>query len=263
MKIKAVVKVMNFHSLLHINAARKTAEKYFRLENEINKLIDLIVNNRNFILDKHILKVNPRSPVLNIYIGSDFGFCGSVNSKVNERLLADDRAQKIVIGKKLRFKQCKPVLFMTRDGFEADSTPVEEFLERAIQDLAYSEINIIYNHYYDLSRISMVKKKVFPLSLVQNVDELYTEDFTVEGNVDDLLKSLISSYVTYEVKIAFVYSFASENIARQNATTESLKKIDERIEELALQERKEKKQKSFRKVVESFVKTQGFGGNKL
>ena len=263
MKIKAVVKVMNFHSLLHINAARKKAEKYFHLENEVNKLIDLIINNRNFILDKHILKVNPRNPMLNIYIGSDFGFCGAVNSQVNERLQKDERADKIVIGKKLRFKQAAPLLYMTREAFEENSAPVEELLENAVRELKYSEINIIYNHYYDLSRISLTKKKVFPIALVRSVEELYTEDFTVEGNVDDMLKSLLASYVSYEVKIAFVYSFASENIARQNTTTESLKKIDEKMEEKRLLDIKEKKHKAFGKVVESFVKTRGFGGKGL
>lgn len=36
MKIKNVVKVMNFHSLLKVDNARKTAEKYFGYEKRIN-----------------------------------------------------------------------------------------------------------------------------------------------------------------------------------------------------------------------------------
>lgn len=263
MNVKAVVKVMNFHSLLHIDAARKKAEKYFHLENEINKLIDLIVNNRNFILDKHTLKVNPRNPVLNIYIGSDLGFCGGVNSQVSDRLLDDELGKKIIIGKKIRARKGDILISMTREEFEEDSTSVEEILEDAVRNLVYSEINIIYNHYYDLSRISLTKKKIFPITLARSVEELYTEDFTIEGNVDDMLKSLISSYVNYEVKIASVYSFASENIIRQNTTTESLKKIDEQMEIKEQAERKEKKQKAFRKVLDSYVKTKGFGGNSL
>ena len=78
MNLKLVVKAMNFHALLHVDAARKKAQKYMRLEQEVGELIDLIINNRNFILDKHTLKVDPSRPALNIYIGSDYGFCGEL-----------------------------------------------------------------------------------------------------------------------------------------------------------------------------------------
>lgn len=48
---------------------------------------------------------------------------------------------------------------------------------------------------------------------------------------------------------------------RQNATTESLKKLDEReAEELRLQ-RKEHTQKAFRKTIDSFVKQKSLRGH--
>ena len=84
MNIKLVVKAMNFHALLHVESARKKAKKYFYLEQEVSGLIEMIVNNRNFILDKHLLKVKPSKPALNIYIGSDLGFCGSINAQVDK-----------------------------------------------------------------------------------------------------------------------------------------------------------------------------------
>ena len=52
MKTKIIVKVMNFHSLIRVDSARKKAEKYLLLEKEASNIIDMIVNNRNFILDK-------------------------------------------------------------------------------------------------------------------------------------------------------------------------------------------------------------------
>ena len=57
--------------------------------------------------------------------------------------------------------------------------------------------------------------------------------------------------------------FASENIMRQNATTECLKKIDEWQEEELRELRKFLKQKTFKKVLDGYLKTKGFGGNDL
>ena len=74
MKVKNVVKVMNFHSLLRVDKARKDAEKYFEVEKQLRNMIDSITNNRNIILDKNILRNTSGRPVLNIYIGSDLGF---------------------------------------------------------------------------------------------------------------------------------------------------------------------------------------------
>ena len=38
MKVKSVVKVMNFHSLLRVDKSRKTADKYRDMEKELTKI---------------------------------------------------------------------------------------------------------------------------------------------------------------------------------------------------------------------------------
>ena len=47
MKVKSVVKIMNFHSLLRVNSARKKAERLNEYEKELYNMIDTIINNRN------------------------------------------------------------------------------------------------------------------------------------------------------------------------------------------------------------------------
>ena len=260
MKIKTTVKVMNFHSLLHIDSARRQTEKYIRMESEVSKIIDLIVNNRNFILDKHVLRVNEFAPELNIYIGSDLSFCGALNSQVNSIMMDDEDADKIIVGRKLRsFGAPNVILRMTKEEFDEQYDLVERELEKSVHGLLHSSINVIYNHYYYAGRISIRKKKIFPVPLTGESSG-YTEDFAVEGDVDRLLRSLVSTYCGYEVKIASINSFASENVMRQNATTESLKKIDEIMAENLRVERKEKRQKAFGKVLEGYVKKSVYGG---
>ena len=60
---------------------------------------------------------------------------------------------------------------------------------------------------------------------------------------------LMETYVYYELMLAVVNSRAAENILRQNATTESL--IEE---EKVMEERREKRNVEFQKVVDTFIK---------
>ena len=55
MKVKSIVKIMNFHSLLRVNSARRKAEELDMYEKELFGMIDSILNNKNFILDKKSL----------------------------------------------------------------------------------------------------------------------------------------------------------------------------------------------------------------
>ena len=64
----------------------------------------------------------------------------------------------------------------------------------------------------------------------------------------------MATYVHYELLLAIVNSRAAENVLRQNATTESLKKIDELEEEQAMAERRQKRDKEFQKVIDNYVK---------
>ena len=66
MNVRNVVKVMNFHSLLRVDSAKRTANKYQLMEEQLLDMIDGIVNNRNLSLDKKLLKVNENGPQLNL-----------------------------------------------------------------------------------------------------------------------------------------------------------------------------------------------------
>ena len=257
MKIRNVVKVMNFHSLLRVDTARKNAEKYFEYEKEISDFADNILNNRNLILDKKILKLNKEYKPLNVYIGNDLGFCGNFNTNVNDLAKADENIDKIIIGKKITNEKQNVILSMTKDEYPSKIGEIEDILYDAMLNAKYSEVNIIYNHYYNISKIELRKKKILPLESMQE-EEMQTkkrhlEDFVIEGDINSILRNKIVLYLSYEIKIATENSFASENIMRQTITKESLKKLDE-LEEVNLRkERKIIKNKNFKKVLENIT----------
>lgn len=262
MNVKIIVKVMNFHSLIRVDSARKKAEKYLLLEKEASDIIDMIVNNRNFILDKKFWSVDKSKPALNIYFGSDFGFCGAINFQVNSILEKDVSQDKIIVGKKIRTSDNQVLMKIAREDFIERYDEIERIISDSIKGRQHSEINLIYHHFNNTTNIELKKKKIYPFDIDFNGKGKYKEDYYVEGDANSILINLVTSYLNYEIKIADVNSFASENIMRQNSTSESLKKIDEREIVATREERKVKTQREFSKVIDNYTKKKGMKGER-
>lgn len=256
MRIKSVVKVMNFYSLLRVDSSKKKAEKYFEYERAVREFIDNILNNKNLILDKKMIKMNDKGKELNIYIANDLGFCGSFNSNINEMLVQDKENDKIIIGKKIiKDKTYSNVIVsMSKDEYLENILKINEIMFNSIRDKKYKSINLIYNHYYNVSRIERVKQQILPLEKKEENKKEYQDDFAVEGNINSILLNIIALYLGYEIKVAVENSYASENIMRQMITKESLKKIDEIEEENQRAERKKKQIKSLKKQLDNINK---------
>ena len=255
--IKTIVKVMNFQALIHVDSAHKAADKYLALEKDVSHMIGVIENNRNLSLDNKALKVDEKAPRLRIYVGSDLGFCGVVNSAVNQELLKEKgKNTLIIIGKKIHTKH-KVALRLSRDELENNYDKIEKIFEDGVKNKLYSGIDIFYNHYYNMSHISPIMKTIYPIAIEKTDDEsLYRDDFMIEGgDVSQILQSLTVTYLNYEMRSAIVNSYASENILRQQATNESLKHIDEMEAAKRWEERKKKNAQSVSRIIDSFVKT--------
>ena len=163
MRIKNVVKVMNFHSLLRVDASKREAESYRNVGDEITKIIKTIVYNKNLVLDKKVIMPNPNNNKLNIYIANDYGFCGNFNAAVGRQIRKDTDCYKIIIGKKITYNDDKVLLKMDKDDFFKRFIEIEECVENAVNSMNYSQINVYYNHYYSLTSFEFVKIQLFPV----------------------------------------------------------------------------------------------------
>lgn len=253
MNVEAVVKVMNFHALLRVESSGRQALRYATLEEELSAMMQIIQSNRNLRLDKLVRFPDASLPVLRIYFGSDLGFCGSINTSVSSVLAKDHGVEKVAIGRKLRRPE-EVSLFMTREEYSEGFERVREYLERAVRKRSWSAVELVYNHYHNVSNVTQEVKRIYPISF--RTDEAMAnmwDDFEIEGDVEKLLEDMTISCLVYEVRIAAASAYAAENIMRQNATTESLKKLDEMETERVRTVRKEKNQRSFRKTIDSYV----------
>ncbi len=259
MNVKAVVKVMNFHALLRVESSKNLAQKYLAVAEELEHMMSIVMNNRNLRNDKKIRLPDPSLPALKIYIGSDYGFCGSINTSVSSHIHQDITSEKIILGKKVK-KGKVYRLHMTLEEYHENFKAIKDILDEAVKTLKWSEIYICYNHFFNLSKISLQEKKIFPLPPVQSteLERSQQADFMIEGDVTELLEEMTIAYLVYQVKIASASAYASENTMRQSATTESLKKIDEMDAEALQTVRKEKTQKAFQKTIDSCIKQKAF-----
>lgn len=259
MNVKAVVKVMNFHALLRVESSKNLAQKYLAVSDELEHMMGIVMNNRNLRNDKKIKMPDPSLPALKIYIGSDYGFCGSINTSVSGKVYQDTTGEKIIIGKKVK-KGRNYRLNMTLEDYNENFTLIKDVLEEAVKQRKWSEIYICYNHFFNISKIALQERKIYPLTHDASKEPERGEqaDFLIEGNVSELLEEMTIAYLVYQVKIAAASAYAAENTVRQSATTESLKKIDEMDAQALQTSRKMKTQKAFQKTIDSCIKQKAF-----
>lgn len=255
--IKNVVKVMNFHSLLRVDKARKKAENYLKVGNEITKILSEILYNKNIVLDKETLTPNPDSPILDIYIANDYGYCGDFNSSVRRAILKNPQNDKIIIGKKIVYKDAKTILKIEKDDFNNRFIEIQHYIEKSLLDMSYREINIYYNHYYSSTTFAFKKVQAFP---IQFEGEYYEgNDFVAETDLKKMLKSLVSFYICYQLKMCECISEAAENLNRNQITRSALDKIEEKEEEEHAKIVRKKNEEAAFKNVENYKKVAQIG----
>lgn len=254
MRIKNVVKVMNFHSLLRVDKARKTADKYLTVGEEITKILETILYNKNLVLDKKVLLPDKNNPILDIYIANDYGFCGDFNAAVRRAINKNKDNYKIIIGSKISYNDDKTVIKIDKDNFIEYFYKIENYIDKSLIDMTYSEINVYYNHYNSSTSFEFKKINLFPLEF--NGKYYEGKDFVAETDLDLMMKSLVSFYICYQLKMCECISEASENMERNQITRMALDKIEEIEEEERNEEFRKKTEIAVKKNVDNYKKMQ-------
>ena len=251
--IKNIVQVMNFHSLVRVDKAKREAKKFFGVEDELCKMLYQITNNTNLKLDKKILLENSDGIVLNVYIGNDLGFCGDFNFQLQKAIANDPDSYKIIIGKKIFVNDDPKVLLqIEKSKFLHKYGQIDEIIGKYIFDKQVKEINVYYNHYYNVDDIKFEKKKLFPIDIEKYDDVDLNVDYVIETDVNELLSDILSLAICYQIKIFESNSYASENVMREKITNESIDKIEKIEEEERIQNLKEKNALNFEKQINNY-----------
>lgn len=253
MIVKNVVKVMNFHSLLRVNEARRRVERAQDYENRLRQAVSEIVNNRIFRQENLSLNMKKDAKELNIYIGSDFGFCADFNAAI-KRYLAEDEARndKIIVGNRIKGNVENLLLFMSNEEFHRRMEEIDKLVLDGVLNDKYSKVNVVYMHYFNMSKQEVMKKTILPFLYDEKTEEAkgeVEEDFVVEGSLRHIIWNLVTLYASQEIYIANAWSWASENVKREAFTSESLKKIEDIEAEEARVKRKKRRAEEFLEIV--------------
>ena len=254
--IKNIVKVMNFHSLVRVDKAKREAKKYFGVEDELCKILYQITNNTNLKLDKNILLQNENGITLDIYMGNDLGFCGDFNYKLHKTIKENINNYKIIIGKKISNIDDNNVLLkIEKRDFLNDYYKIDNLIKDYIYNKKINEINVYYYHYYNVNDIKFEKRRLFPLDIGTYNDVNLNIDFVIETDINELISNIISRTICYQIKIFESNSFASENVMREKITNELLDKLDKKEIEEQQEELKNKKAISFKRQINNYKNT--------
>ena len=109
-----------------------------------------------------MFSVDESKPALNIYFGSDYGFCGSINFAVNKKIAEDTDGIQVLIGRKLRSTRKDGVIKLNREEFSFRYGELEALLHDGLRNNSFSAINVIYYQYNNISSIELTEKKIFP-----------------------------------------------------------------------------------------------------
>lgn len=247
--IKPIVQVMNLFSLVHINAAKSKVEEFGITSQVLTKIISSIMYNDGIVFDKNNIVPDPSKPVLNIYIASDYGFCSTYNQVVSKQIKTDADAMKIIIGRKIIYKNDTLIKQIAKEDFYQDLTEINDFLTKSINNRDFREINIYYNHYFNFSNSEFLKMKVFPVEYKEEYKEKV--DFLIETDIKSFINNLITYYVCYQLEICEIFSWAAENVIRNTMTSTSLKKLEEMELTNRLSALRELRSKSLKKNIEN------------
>ena len=95
----------------------------------------------------------------------------------------DTRTEKIVIGRKLR-RPAEVSLFLTQEDFAENFEEVRAYLEKAVHECCWSAVEIVYNHYYNLTTVKQEVKRIYPLTEQTETTTYANEwdDFEISGD---------------------------------------------------------------------------------
>lgn len=198
-----------------------------------------------------------------VLIASDAGLCGSYNNDLMamaNKFIKEQKAQPvfIAVGKSgvTAFKKTLPC----RSSFtDIRASRVEEILSelRVTLEKMYLEgevdaIYVIYSHFKNVTTYKATLEKLLPLEAPKGDDKSADEarDYIFEPSPEELFKKLIPQFFEAKMRLVFLESIVSEQIARMTAMNQATKNAKEMIDSLVLQRNKARQASITKELIE-------------
>lgn len=249
--LQSIVGTMKSHASSNIGQFQRAAKASLEYKEVLDKSLYIVLSKEKDLENLVLSKGN----ILNIIFGSDHGLAGQFNERIANYCLKTIKNNKvdynIVIGQQVNQRLADDFvisdLFAVPHTTENITKKVNSVLLKIDELRVGSDIKEIVLHYskpIDRINFEVVSEILFPIDLnaiSKNTREWQSNRIpTYFTNRELIISNLIQQYFFITLYRAFCFSLASENASRLSSMQSAEKNIEERLEELNFEFRRER-----------------------
>lgn len=209
-------------------------------------------------INHQLFNENESDTSLIVLITSNRGLCGGYNSQVIKKVISElkkdinNKFDIVTIGKKgdSAMRKIGQNITATFTDFPdnikiRDIIPISNYILNEYKNGKYKHIYMVYTDFISPLFQKPIIKKLLPVTkeeIVETIDTIKKEDNTIkietaylfEGNIDELLKSLIEKIIKMQIYQMMLESNASEQSSRMMAMKNANEAAGEMIDDLTL-----------------------------
>lgn len=250
--LQSIVSTMKAHASSNINQFQNAA----RASREYRKVLDMslyvVLSKEEEILP---LKTVADGEKLHIVFGSDHGLAGRFNERISnfalDKIPKEESGKIIIIGQQI-LQRLRGDFHIYKSFMQPQTTDkISSMVNRLLVEIdelrdetSIEEIILYYNRPKDNSTFEESTEILFPIDLLELAknkvkwDSNRLPDYFMER--DEIISDLIRQYFFITLYRAFCFSLASENTSRLTSMQSAEKNIDERLEDLNFEYRRER-----------------------
>ena len=243
--VKKITKSMQLVSAIKMKRAQQAAIEAKPYQEQLEAIINRVMYKKNESISSLLVKPKIEKKFLRIIISANKGLCGSFNIDLLRYLLKNNEKNKtdyIVVGKKAATFVSKIGETILADFSSNQSlNNVSAIFTMVINSFlsgTYSKVSIIYNAFISTLKTETVEHTLLPFSLTselkkESVKHLQNE-YIIEPNPEDIIDSLLKSYLEDKIRNSIVQSEAGEHSARMIAMKNATDNANDVIYNLTL-----------------------------
>lgn len=250
--LQSIVRTMKAHASSNINQFQHAAKASMEYRRTLDMSLYIVLSDEDVILP---LEETMKGQTLHIVFGSDHGLAGAFNERIATYALNNIPQsldhKLIIVGQQIlqRLEHDYNVhSFFTQPQTTGSISSMVSKLLVEIDELrertSVEQIILYYNRPEDNAVFSEDTELLFPidlLALVKNEPEWESNSIpTYFTDKDRIISDLIQQYFFITLYRTFCFSLASENASRLASMQSAEKNIDERLEELEFEYRRER-----------------------
>lgn len=250
--LQSIVSTMKAHASSSITQFQKAARASMEYRKILDMSLYIVLSDEEELMPIDEVK---EGDVIHIVFGSDHGLAGRFNERIAnfaaENIPIGEKHKIIIVGQQIvqRLKGDFNIYeyFMQPLTPESISSRVNDLLltiDEIRDKVPVEKIILYYNTPQDNSTFIEDTELLFPIDLLEiSKGKIEWESKSIPmyfGKKEDIVSDLIKQYFFITIYRAFCYSLASENASRLASMQSADKNIDERLEDLNYQYRRER-----------------------